>query len=76
MNNIKHKRKSSILRASNYSEMGDFWDTHDLSDFWDKTQPVRSNMHLIKSKQASGRNIDMEDVRLLELPDEEKKDKS
>ena len=32
--------KSSISRASSYQEIGEFWDTHDLSDYWEKTHPV------------------------------------
>jgi hypothetical protein len=32
--------KSSISNAKSYAEMGEFWDTHDLSDFWDQTEPV------------------------------------
>lgn len=31
------KNKSSISKAASYKEMGVFWDTHDLSDYWDKT---------------------------------------
>lgn len=31
------KNKSSISKAESYKEMGVFWDTHDLSDYWDKT---------------------------------------
>lgn len=32
------KHKSSISEATVYSEIGEFWDTHDLSDFWDRTK--------------------------------------
>ena len=32
------KYKSSISKATSYKEIGEFWDTHDLSDFWDKTK--------------------------------------
>lgn len=32
------KRKSSVSEAVSYKEIGEFWDTHDLSDFWDKTK--------------------------------------
>ncbi len=39
-------RKGSVSGASSYSAMGDFWDTHDLSDFWDKTHPVKADVHL------------------------------
>jgi len=32
-----NKGRSSLSRAKSYKEIGDFWDTHNLSDFWDKT---------------------------------------
>lgn len=32
------KHKSSISQAASYKDIGKFWDTHDLSDFWDKTK--------------------------------------
>lgn len=35
------KTKSSVSKASTYSEIGEFWDTHDLSRHWDKTKPVK-----------------------------------
>lgn len=34
------KNKSSISKASNYEEIGEYWDTHDMSDVWDKTKRV------------------------------------
>lgn len=35
------KSKSSISRASSYQEIGEFWDTHGLGDYWDQTKPAR-----------------------------------
>ena len=32
------KHKSSASEATSYKEIGEFWDTHDLSEFWDKTK--------------------------------------
>jgi hypothetical protein len=32
--------KSSILQAESYKEMGEFWDTHDVTEFWDQTEPA------------------------------------
>jgi predicted HicB family RNase H-like nuclease len=32
--------KSSISKASSYKEIGEFWDTHDISDYWDQLEPV------------------------------------
>jgi len=34
------RRKSGVSKAVTYRAMGDFWDKHDLSDFWNKTRPV------------------------------------
>jgi len=34
------KNRSSISKAESYKEIGDFWDTHDLADYWDKTKLV------------------------------------
>ncbi len=35
------KSRSSISKARSYAEIGEFWDEHDLSDFWGKTRKVR-----------------------------------
>ena len=32
--------KSSISQAESYKAMGEFWDTHDLGDYWDETEPA------------------------------------
>jgi len=32
------KHKSSVSQATSYKKIGEFWDTHDVSDFWDKTR--------------------------------------
>ncbi len=32
--------KSSISRAESYKAMGEFWDTHDLADYWEQTEPA------------------------------------
>ena len=32
--------KSSISQAQSYQEMGRFWDTHDVTEFWDRTAPA------------------------------------
>lgn len=31
------KHKSSVSETTSYKEIGEFWNTHDLSEFWDKT---------------------------------------
>lgn len=32
--------KSSISQAQSYREIGEFWDTHDVTDYWDATEPA------------------------------------
>ena len=34
------KSKSTISKGSSYQEIGEFWDTHDLSEYWSQTKPV------------------------------------
>jgi len=34
------KNRSSISKAQSYRETGEFWDTHDLADYWDQTKPA------------------------------------
>jgi hypothetical protein len=34
------KNRSSISKAESYKEIGEFWDSHDLADYWNKTEPV------------------------------------
>ena len=34
------RSRSSISKARSYKEIGEFWDSHDLSDYWDQTKPV------------------------------------
>ena len=32
--------------ARTYAEIGEFWDEHDLSDYWGKTRSVRADVNL------------------------------
>jgi len=34
------KSRSSISKARSYRKIGEFWDSHDLGDYWEQTQPV------------------------------------
>jgi hypothetical protein len=47
-------RKSSVSRARTYAAMGDFWDTHNLSDFWDKTRSARATVRLESEESFYG----------------------
>ena len=40
------RSKSSISKASSYKEIGEFWDTHDLADYWEQTKPVEFELDI------------------------------
>jgi CopG antitoxin of type II toxin-antitoxin system len=40
------KNKSSISNASSYTEIGEYWDTHDLADHWEQTHEVNFDVSL------------------------------
>jgi len=40
------KAKSSISKACSYAEIGEFWDEHDVSDYWGKTRKVKFDVVL------------------------------
>jgi hypothetical protein len=40
------KSKSSISKARSYTEIGEFWEVHDLSEFWDKTKKVKFDVDI------------------------------
>ena len=40
MNADKNSGKSSVSGAQSYQEIGEYWDAHDLSEAWDKTEPA------------------------------------
>ena len=46
----KSKRDPLPKRFRTLEEAGEFWDTHDLGDYWDQTEPVEMSFHL-KRKQ-------------------------
>ena len=35
------RNKSPISGAGSYKEIAEFWDTHDLADYWGQTKPVK-----------------------------------
>jgi hypothetical protein len=38
--------KTTISGASSYREIGEFWDSHDLSDYWDQTHDVQMDVEI------------------------------
>lgn len=44
------QNKTSISKKSSYQEIGEFWDNHDLSDFWDQTKPVEFEVNIQRQR--------------------------
>jgi hypothetical protein len=40
------ENKSTISQAQSYQAIGEFWDTHDLTDFWEQTAPAEFEVDL------------------------------
>jgi hypothetical protein len=38
------QRKTSVSKAGTYAAIGEFWDEHDLSDYWGQTRATRVNV--------------------------------
>jgi hypothetical protein len=41
-----NENKSSISQARSYEEIGEFWDTHDITDYWDLTEAVEFEVNI------------------------------
>jgi len=42
--------KSSISKADSYEKIGEFWDTHDVTDYWDQTEEVEFEVDIDSQK--------------------------
>ena len=40
------KSKSSTSKARSYADIGEFWDEHDLTDYWGKTRKVEFDVDI------------------------------
>jgi CopG antitoxin of type II toxin-antitoxin system len=40
------KNRSSISKAQSYAKIGEFWDKHDLTEYWDRTKKVKFDVVL------------------------------
>jgi hypothetical protein len=40
------KFRSSVSKAKSYNEIGEFWDTHDLANYWSKTKATRFDVDI------------------------------
>ena len=43
---MSKQRKSTISKATSYQQMGEYWDTHDLAEYWGKTRAVSMTIEI------------------------------
>jgi len=60
------KNESSISKAQSYIDIGEFWDTYDLADYWEQTEPAEFEVDVLSeiTYYALDRKLS-EDVRSL-----------
>ena len=47
---MKKNNKSSISKSNSYEQMGEFWDSHDLTEFTGKTKKVSFDIGIKNDK--------------------------
>jgi len=53
MSENKNTQPSSISQAQTLEEIGEFWDTHSLDDYWDKTREVKFEVRAIQRRRVT-----------------------
>jgi hypothetical protein len=48
------RRKTPISGATSYRKIGEFWDEHDLADYWDQTHEVEMTVSIDSSPERDG----------------------
>lgn len=44
---------TSISKASSLEEIGEFWDTHSLDDYWDQTHEVNFDVRAVRRRRVT-----------------------
>lgn len=53
MNENKNIQTTSISQARTAEEIGEFWDTHSLDDYWDQTREVEFEVRTAQKRRVS-----------------------
>ena len=43
---MKKRNRTSVSGAQSYKEIGEFWDSHDLVDYWNETQEAEFEVEI------------------------------
>jgi hypothetical protein len=64
MSENKNTLLTNISQAQTLEEIGEFWDTHSLNDYWDKTREVEFD---VRAKQRKRITLEPEIYKELEV---------
>jgi hypothetical protein len=53
MSENKNTKLSSISQAETLEEIGEFWDTHSLDDYWEETREVEFEMRAAQRRRIT-----------------------
>ena len=53
MSKLKKEGASSISKGKSIEEIGDFWDTHSLADYWDDTREASFTVRAIHRRRIT-----------------------
>ncbi len=53
MSENKNTQLSSISQAQTLEEIGEFWDTHSLDDYWDETREVEFEVRATQRRRVT-----------------------
>lgn len=53
MSENKNRQTTSISKAQTLEEIGEFWDTHSLDDYWDETREVEFEVRAKQRKRVT-----------------------
>jgi hypothetical protein len=50
---MRRNKATSISKARTLKEIGDFWDTHSLADYWDQTRKVEFQVRAQRRRRVT-----------------------
>ena len=53
MNENKNTQISSISQAKTLEEIGEFWDTHSLDDYWEETREAEFEVRAVRKRRIT-----------------------
>ncbi|MFZ4789653.1 MAG: CopG family antitoxin [Candidatus Competibacteraceae bacterium] len=53
------ENKSSVSNANSYQQIGEFWDRHDLTEVWDRTEAVEFSVDIESERRYFALDVDI-----------------